>query len=258
MTETSHAATRIPTSDFRLGSVIVRSASILRRHLLTFLIVSLIANSPAPLFVNVETTGPVGFEDFSDPLQAAFGSLLWVMFQFVSMGMLGNFAQAVIIHRAFQDMRLRGAVSLIESLNVSLRQFGTLIGLALAALLVVLGLLLVVPGFILAATWFAALPVCVIEQLGLSASLRRSHELTKGHRWKLFGLMLLLIIPNLVGWGVGYWLRAAAMPVAGTAGELLFDTVSTACTAAALIASYHELRVIKEGADFEQVAVVFD
>ena len=258
MTETSNAATPIPANDFRLGSVIVRSASILRRHLPTFLIVSLIANLPILLFVSPETTDPLGFEDLSDPPWATFSSLLWVMFEFVSMGVLGNFAQAVIIHRAFQDMRLRGAVSLIESLNVSLRQFGILIGLAFAALLVVVGLLLIVPGVILATIWFAALPVCIVEQSGLSASLRRSRELTRGHRWKLFGLMLLLLIPSLVGWGIGYWLNAAAMPLAGTVGALLFDTVSTAVTAAALIASYHELRVIKEGADFEHVAVVFD
>jgi uncharacterized membrane protein len=177
---------------------------------------------------------------------------------FVSMGVLGNFAQAVMIHRAFQDMRLRGAVSLIESLNVSLRQFWTLIGLAFASLLVVVGLLLVLPGLILATTWFVALPVCIVEQLGLLASLRRSLKLTEGHRWKLFGLMLLLLIPSLIGWAVGYWLSAAAMPVVGTVGELLFDTVSTAFTAATLIVTYHELRVIKEGADFEHVAVVFD
>jgi hypothetical protein len=257
MTETSHAATPISTHDFRLGSVIVRSASILRRHLPTFVIVSLMANLPILLF-SPEITDPLGFEDFSAPPRSAFGNLLWVMFEFVSMGVLGNFAQAVIIHRAFQDMRLRGAVSLIESLNVGLRQFGPLIGLAFAAVFVVVGLLLVVPGIILATIWFAALPVCIIEQLGLSASLRRSHELTKGHRWKLFGLMLLLLIPTIVGLGVGYLLSAAAMPVAGTVGTLLFDTVATACTAAALIVTYHELRVIKEGADFEQVAVVFD
>jgi uncharacterized membrane protein len=145
------------------------------------------------------------------------------MFEFVSMGVLGNFAQAVIIHRAFQDMRLRGAVRLIGSLNVSLRQFGILIGLAFAALLVVVGLLLIVPGVILATIWFAALPVCIVEQRGLSASLRRSRELTRGHRWKLFGLMLLLLIPSLVGWG---WVLAECCRNAprGHCGALLFDT----------------------------------
>jgi hypothetical protein len=258
MTDTSPAATHIPTNDFRLGSVIVRSVWTLRRHFPTFLIVSLIANLPVLLFVSQETTDPLGFEDFSDLPRATFSSLLWVMSGFVSMGVLGNFAQAVMIHRAFQDMRLRGAVSLIESLNVSLRQFWTLIGLAFASLLVVVGLLLVLPGLILATTWFVALPVCIVEQLGLLASLRRSLKLTEGHRWKLFGLMLLLLIPSLIGWAVGYWLSAAAMPVVGTVGELLFDTVSTAFTAATLIVTYHELRVIKEGADFEHVAVVFD
>src|SRR5215510_14561611 len=134
MTQTSYAASPIPTNDFRIGSVIGRSVSILRRHLPTFVIVSLIANLPILLFVSPEVTEPTGFEAFSDPPRATFSTLLWALFVFIAMGVLGNFAQAVIIHRAFQDMRLRGVGSLIESLNVSLRQFWPLIGLAFAAL----------------------------------------------------------------------------------------------------------------------------
>jgi hypothetical protein len=258
MTDTFPAATRIPTNDFRLGSVIVHSVRTLRRHLLTFLIVSLIANLPLLLFASPETAYPIGFEEFFDPPRSKFGKLLWFMFVFVSMSVVSIFAQAVMVHRAFQGMRLRGAVSLIESLNVSLRQFWSLVGFAFAALLVVVGLVLIVPGVILATIWFAALPVCIVEQVGLSASLRRSRELTRGHRWKLCGLLLLLFIPNLVSGGVGYWLNAADMIVASTIGALLIDALSTAFTAATLIVTYHELRVIKEGADFEQVAVVFE
>jgi hypothetical protein len=249
---------RIPTNDFRMGSVIVRSALILRHHLPTFLIVSLIANLPILLFVSPEVADAVGFEAFSDPPRATFSILLWAVFVFVAMAVVGNFAQGVLIHRAFQDIRIRGAGSLIESLNVSLRQFWPLIGLAFVALLVVVGLLLIVPGVFLATIWFVALPVCIVEQLGISKSLRRSLELTGGHRWKLFGLMLLLLIPSMVDWLVVYWLNAVEMPVASTVGELLCNTVSTAFTAAALIVTYHDLRVVKEGADFEHVAVVFD
>ena len=180
MTQTSHAATRIPTNDFRMGSVIVRSALILRHHLPTFLIVSLIANLPILLFASPEATDAVGFEAFSDPPRATFGILLWAMFVFVAMGVLGNFAQAVLIHRAFQDMRLRGAVSLIESLNVSLRQFWPLIGLALVALLVVVGLVLIVPGVILATIWFVALPVCIVEQRGIFDELAPEPQIDRG------------------------------------------------------------------------------
>ncbi len=48
-------------------------------------------------------------------------------------------------------------------------------------------LALLVPGFILLIMWFVAIPVCVVEQRGSWASMQRSAELTKGHRWKISG-----------------------------------------------------------------------
>src|SRR5215470_9256685 len=109
MTETSHAAIPIPTNNFRIGSVIVRSVWTLRRHLPLFLIVSLISNLPMLLFASPEASEPVDFEAFSDPPRTASSNLLWALFVFVTMGALGNFAQAILIHRALQGMRLRGS-----------------------------------------------------------------------------------------------------------------------------------------------------
>src|SRR5215475_5262435 len=48
--------------------------------------------------------------------------------------------------------------------------------------------------------WFVAVPACVEERLGPWTSLRRSRDLTKGHRWKLCGPALLPVIPSLGIW----------------------------------------------------------
>ena len=40
---------------------------------------------------------------------------------------------------------------------------------------------------------------CVIEKTGVSANLSRSVALTKGYRWQIFGLFLLVVVIALVG-----------------------------------------------------------
>jgi hypothetical protein len=165
--------------------------------------------------------------------------------------------QAVVIHAAYQDMR-RGPVRLVESLEVALRALWPLAALALAGLLTVVGLLMIVPGLILSTLWFVVLPACIVEQLGPWTSLYRSRELTEGHRWKVFGLVVLLLIGSFVSSVVEPWVTAATSAVVGVVGALMWTGIWTAFTAIITIVTYHDLRVVKEGTDIEQVAVVFD
>jgi len=251
MTESSLAATRTRGNDFRLGAVIARSASVLWRHLLTFFVVGLLASLPVLLLVKPSAVGPVG--------PAPLGRWLWEMFAFGLLTVAGTLGQAVIIHAAFQDMRRTGPVRLVESLNVSLRQFWPLIGIILAAFLSVLGLIfLVVPGLFLSTIWLVGLPACLAEGLGPWTSLRRSQELTKGHRWKVFGLTLLLFAANLSSTFVDPWLFDAAGLIAGSVVKLMWSGIWVASSAVLLGVTYHDLRVAKEGIDIEHVAVVFD
>src|SRR5262245_59779120 len=54
MTDSALAAPRARSSDFRPGAVIVRSRSLVQRHLLMFFIVSFIACSPMFLFAGTQ------------------------------------------------------------------------------------------------------------------------------------------------------------------------------------------------------------
>src|SRR5262249_31483236 len=137
MTQPSFAATGVPTSDFRVGAVISRSASMLWRHVLSFFVVGLIASLPTLLIVKAQTAEPAGPGDPS--------RLLWEMLGIVLLMMFNTFGQAVILHATFQEMR-GGRVRLVESLNVGLRRFWPLLGIALMGLVTLLGyMLLVVP-----------------------------------------------------------------------------------------------------------------
>jgi hypothetical protein len=251
MTESSLAATRTRGNDFRLGAVIARSASVLWRHLLTFFVVGVLASLPVLLLVKPSAAGPVG--------PAPLGRWLWEMFAFGLLMTACTLGQAVIIHAAFRDMRRTGTIRLAESLNVSLRQFWPLAALTLAGLLSLLGLLfLVVPGLILSTIWFVGLPSCLAERLGPWRSLRRSQELTKGHRWKVFALTLLLYTAGLGSVFVEPWLFATAGLIGGSVVKLMWSGIWVAFGAVLLVVTYHDLRVAKEGSDIEHVAVVFD
>ncbi len=46
---------------------------------------------------------------------------------------------------------------------------------------------------------YVAVPVCVIEKQGVIASLSRSRALTKGYRWQIFGLFLLVMVIGFIG-----------------------------------------------------------
>src|SRR5262249_13714251 len=150
-------------------------------------------------------------------LAQAFSMLGWALLSLILMLAFSTLGQSIILHAAFQDVRRRPA-RLAESLNVSLRRFWPAIGLVLVGgLLTLLALfLLFVPGAILYAMWFVGLPVCIIERLGPWTSLRRSEELTKGHRWKLFGLALLLLIPALASIAIDLGLSAVAGSTVGS------------------------------------------
>jgi hypothetical protein len=260
MTESFFAAPRVHTSDFRLGAVITRSGSLLWRHPITFFVVGLLASLPVLLLVNPSGVGPaVGPAVGPVTGSAVLSRLLWYMFASGLLIAAGTLGQAVIIGAAFQDMRRRGAAGLVQSLNVSLRQFWPLAGLTLAGVLQMLGFaLLILPGLILTTIWFVGLPVCLAERLGPWASLRRSRELTKGHRWKVFALTLLLFSPSLCAVFVEPWLFAAGGLIVGSVVKVMWNGIWVAFNAAVLVVTYHDLRVAKEGSDIERLAVVFD
>src|SRR5438105_308068 len=83
-----------------------------------------------------------------------------------------------------------------ESLSAGLRVVFPLIGLSLLwAIGVGIGfILLIVPGIILLMMWSVAVPALVVEREGVFAAFSRSAQLTKGARWKIFGLSLVLLV----------------------------------------------------------------
>jgi hypothetical protein len=115
-------------------------------------------------------------------------------------------------------------VSIAACLGASLSKILPLLGLTIVMTIAFLiaTLLLVVPGIILYTMWCVATPVLVAENAGVFDSLSRSSELTKGNRWRIFGLFLLLVIL--------LWIFAAIVGVVFVATGLMTESVTALAT----------------------------
>lgn len=132
-------------------------------------------------------------------------------------------------------------------------------------------LLLVVPGLWLAAVFSVVIPAVVIERAGFGA-LGRSADLTKGYRWSIVGLYLVMfliaiVISSVLGVLI---LGVAAATVTTESGAIgLFGGITLAAADAVVSALsygftavmsalvYARLREIKEGVGVDSLADVF-
>jgi len=111
----------------------------------------------------------------------------------------------------------------------------------------------------LAVRWAVALPVCVVEGAGPLASLGRSAVLTRGHRWKVFAILLLLVIVGpLMGAIVASIFRSHGGAPVGALAYFVWTAIWGVLYYGVLTMIYHDLRAAKEGVDVEQLAAVFD
>ena len=106
--------------------------------------------------------------------------------------------------------------------------------------------------------WFVAIPACVVEQTGPWKSLNRSAALTKGNRWKVFGMMVLLTIISAIGGALVGAFAAAAGATLGGLLALIWIALVAPFSAILVVVTYHDLRVAKEGVDTDQIAAVFE
>jgi hypothetical protein len=142
---------------------------------------------------------------------------------------LAAIAEAAIVGRAFHDMCAM-RIGLVEAVRRGVRRLLPMLALVIGmeigrilvfflvafrsyafwytapllllppsdvALRLLTALLLSAPLWMLGTIWFVATPACVLERLGVFQSLGRSRTLTQGHRWRIFGIFLLLFA---VGW----------------------------------------------------------
>jgi uncharacterized membrane protein len=242
---------RVREGEFRVGRVFERTPSVYLPNFFSFTFVTLIASVPLLLFTNpADSESAEPYANVSAAL-VALGIFLWLV--------LRLFSQSILVYGAFQSMRGK-PVNLFESLNVAVREFFPLIGVAIITVIgVMFGMILIIPGLMLYAAWFVGIPVCMVERLGPWQCLERSSQLTKGHRWAVFGIVVLTNVgSSIVSKVIEVTFTAIGGGTVALIGFLIGNAIWEAFFAVFVVVTYYELRVAKEGIDIDQIASVFD
>jgi hypothetical protein len=256
MTQQAWDSAAGPQAGFRLGDVLNRSLSVFGRNFLLYATITAVATSPT-LITTLWIAGAAARRGPSPPdLTTAlimFGGGMLAIF-------LGAIAQAAVLFVAFQNMRSR-PVSPGEVVGRVLARILPLVGtFFLIGLMAGLGLILLVfPFFMVLMMTYVAVPVCVIENLGPIDSIGRSRALTKGFRWLIFVLFLIVaVVGGIVNVTISQVGALMLGPVLAALVAFPFGSVVGSFASVLSIVVYHDLRVAKEGIDTDSIAAVFD
>lgn len=259
----------IPSSqiEFSVGRTIARTFSTWWRHVFAFSILTI--GAMAPFWVVALAGGlPIAgvnapanpFERAAEQMQPAAPPWFWPAYAATLLLFLvemGAITYGVIQHLAGNKVSLGGMIAAGVKRAVPLLLVGVLCYLA-----VLLGfLLLVVPGIWLACALAVAMPAVVVERPGIFGALKRSFAITKGKRFSIFVVFLVLFIVMLATATlvmVFPMLTASFSPLAGVViGQIVNASLGTIFWVVPGVV-YHDLRVAKEGVETAQLAAVFE
>jgi hypothetical protein len=185
-----------------------------------------------------------------------FSGRYWLMM--LATWLFGLVQMGALTAGAIQYLAGRSA-SAGEMLSAGLGRAGPIF---LAGLLGVLAadlgfFLLIVPGIVVGLMFSLTVPVVMAERLGPVRSLGRSRALTKGHRWRLLGLFLVVLATTATPAMLAAVL-SGGVPYLTTVLNLAISAVLGSIAMVAPAVAYHDLRVAKEGADTAQLARIFE
>ncbi len=238
---------------FDMGRVLSRAFGAIGRNAALFLGLAAILSGIPQLIAGLWRLGLSGPE-FAGPIVIAAvggGLLAWV----------GSAVLQVAITRATISDLVGERPSFAGCLKAGFAMLLPMIGLTiLLGLGIGLGfMLLFVPGVMLYIAWSVAVPAYVQERIGVVESFGRSRALTKGSRWKIFGLLLVCWIVILILQAPTGLLTAAAQTP--TSLSVLITTAVSIVTTMVLCtiqaAIYVELRDVKEGAAPSDLETIF-
>jgi len=202
---------------FSIGPVLSRAFETLRDNPLATLGVAFLfgalPQSLASYAILAERAGAGPADSWTTALMGLFGPLIFLLF---SMLVQGALTRATISYASGQRASFAQCVGTGFAFLLPLLGMTILLGLGL----MVGFLVFLVPGIILFLMWSVAGPALVAERSGVIAAFGRSRALTKGARWKIFGLMLLILV--LV------WIFSAVIGAVTVAGDFMAQTEAMA------------------------------
>ncbi len=233
---------------FSAGRVIGRSFSVWLRNFVPFSIVTLVVHLPV---LALAAAMPPG----GGPGWNAADNLLSGLARLVAIGAL---AYGVL-------ESLHGERPSIGALfRTGFRKLGSVFAVSFrVGLWLLLGVvLLVVPALVWYCALFVAVPAIVVENERDSAeALQRSRDLTRGHRWAILAVVLVMFVVSVAGvllaGALSVALRSLPQPAPTLAAVAVIALASTVGACAPAVA-YHDLRLAKEGVSTADLVKVFE
>jgi hypothetical protein len=164
---------------------------------------------------------------------------------------------------AISERYLGNEVTIGDALRRGLSHFWPLsIAQITATIRVMIGfVLLIVPGILWMLSYSLIVPAILVEGQRAIPSLRRSSELVRGHRGKVFCVLLVVnLLQAVLAGGVGMISNLVFSAASGSAAILssaLGNLLSIFLTPLAIIAAillYYDMRIRKEGFDLEMLS----
>jgi MFS family permease len=265
MTDTSTA----PGQPLGIGAIISESFAIFFRRFVPIFLIGFVVYSFGTL-ASVPFQGFAVATGLADPDLSNAADIGIFLVATVIQGLSYGLAVAVTVLLAYdaklgRPLRMRGYIGAALSVIVPLFLVSLLV-----QILIGLGILaLVVPGLWLIAVFSVVVPAVVIERAG-SGALARSAELTRGYRWPILGLFLIMW---LIALGLAAALGAIVLggslavfdvgepgPVEGlilTALVAAISAIAYGFTNVMVSLLYARLRAIKDGVGVDTLADVF-
>jgi len=278
-TRTQHQRYRQAES-FLVGEVIGKSFSIWARKFATLFLIMVVIYSPLIVYNGVQVLGePFPAEAFvvedGEPVFQA--AVAWrTGGEFVGTILLSFLAQAAVICAVFQELRGE-SVSVGESLRVGMARILPVLGVALVTGICIgivpffagigvglAGPILALLLFPVAIAWtlhlwctlWIAVPAVVVERTGVFGALKRSAKLAHGHKWRILGIVLIVLAIQF-GTGLLAGFAALASAKVGLVLGLVIALLVGALGATATAVGYYELRRAKEGVGVDDLVKVF-
>jgi hypothetical protein len=249
---------------FRVWRCLGRALVVLGRNFVPFYALALLI-TVFPVLYDLA----VDAESF-DPTRIAFrftGNWVLDMVGWFAGFVLLNLLSAAIIFGTTQELRgQRAGIGQCIGRGLSLI-VPTILAAFIVAIATGLGLIfLVVPGLVIFIVYWFVIPVVVMERPGVLASLARSADLTKGVRWRLFGMILISLSVGLFIQGMVilvtvpvYFVQGNQVgPIIGGVLYFLINALASAYYAVVNAVAYYDIRHSKEAIEVEQIAAVFD
>jgi hypothetical protein len=246
---------------FTIGGVLGTGFSVWLKNLLPFTFIAALIFSPAIIW---------GVYIVQHPIEHLETLKRWDLY-FALMAILLNAAASAALTYGVV-MQLNGTKASIGAcIGKGFSRLIPVLFVVLLSTLCVLGgmILLIIPGIIFSLMLYVATPVAVIEKPGIVASLKRSRELTYGHKAEIFAIVLLIGLAS----GVISYLMMSMAGAKGGFGKpdpesllkpsimyvkLGAQIVSSSLGAVMTSVSYVLLRREKEGTSTDALAAVFE